>query len=224
MPSSRRSSRRAACSRSATRTIRGATLPVFVNAPANMRDYFALFFGASAAREFVVYRDERQTFAAVHAHAVRIAAAPPARPWHRQGRPRRDRDAQLSGMDRVLRRRPPPRRDRGADERVVAGRRACLRTRRFRHPAGHRRRGARAPHRAAGGGQSDARRGAHQPRRRRRARHQAARRQPRRVARPRPGSCPLSRPKTTRRSCTRAARPVPRKARSARTGGWSAAR
>ncbi|RKH80689.1 AMP-dependent synthetase, partial [Corallococcus praedator] len=45
----------------------GIRLPVFVNAPANLRDYLALFFGAQADKEFVVYRDERLSFAAVYA-------------------------------------------------------------------------------------------------------------------------------------------------------------
>ncbi|WP_185965177.1 class I adenylate-forming enzyme family protein [Glacieibacterium frigidum] len=52
----------------------GASLPVFVNAPTNMRDYLALFFGAQAAKEFVVYRDERHSFADIYAQAIRVAA------------------------------------------------------------------------------------------------------------------------------------------------------
>ncbi len=54
--------------------IRGATLPVFVNAPGNMRDYFATFFAANTDKEFLVYRDERLSFADVYAQAIRVAA------------------------------------------------------------------------------------------------------------------------------------------------------
>ena len=55
-------------------TIRGVTLPVFRTAPANMRDFFAYFFAQQGPREFLVYRDERFTFAQIHADAIRIAA------------------------------------------------------------------------------------------------------------------------------------------------------
>jgi long-chain acyl-CoA synthetase len=54
--------------------VRGATLPVFANAPSNMRDYLAFFFAANGPREFLVYRDERLTFAEVHAEAIKVAA------------------------------------------------------------------------------------------------------------------------------------------------------
>ena len=57
-----------------TADVRGATLPVFANAPANMRDYFATFFAAQADKEFLVYRDERLSFAQVYEQAIRIAA------------------------------------------------------------------------------------------------------------------------------------------------------
>jgi long-chain acyl-CoA synthetase len=55
-------------------TIRGTTLPVFSNAPASMRDYFAMFFAANADKEFVVLGDERLTFAEVYARAIRLGA------------------------------------------------------------------------------------------------------------------------------------------------------
>jgi acyl-CoA synthetase (AMP-forming)/AMP-acid ligase II len=55
-------------------TIRGAELPVFVNAPQNMRGFFATFFAAQAAKEFIVYRDERRSFADIYAEAIRVAA------------------------------------------------------------------------------------------------------------------------------------------------------
>jgi len=54
--------------------VREATLPVFAEAPANMRDYLAFFFAANADKEFLVYRDERLSFAAVYAEAIKVAA------------------------------------------------------------------------------------------------------------------------------------------------------
>ncbi len=54
--------------------VREATLPVFANAPGNMRDFLAFFFQANAAKEFLVYRDERLTFAEVYAQAIKVAA------------------------------------------------------------------------------------------------------------------------------------------------------
>ncbi|QXQ06312.1 acyl--CoA ligase [Sphingosinicellaceae bacterium] len=54
--------------------VREATLPVFANGPSNMRDYLAYFFGANADKEFLVYRDERLTFAEVYAQAIKVAA------------------------------------------------------------------------------------------------------------------------------------------------------
>ena len=57
-----------------TATVRGTDLPVFVNAPPNMRGYLATFFTANAAKEFVVYRDERLSFAQVYEQAIRVAA------------------------------------------------------------------------------------------------------------------------------------------------------
>ena len=55
-------------------SVRGVDFPVFANAPANMRDYLASFFAAQGDKEFLVYRDERYTFAAVYAEAIRVAA------------------------------------------------------------------------------------------------------------------------------------------------------
>ena len=55
-------------------TVRGVDYPVFANAPANMREYLAFFFAAQGDKEFLVYRDERYTFAQVYAHAVKVAA------------------------------------------------------------------------------------------------------------------------------------------------------
>jgi acyl-CoA synthetase (AMP-forming)/AMP-acid ligase II len=57
-----------------TATIRGVELPVFANAPSNLRDYLAFFAPAHADKEFLVYQGERRTFGEVQAEAVRIAA------------------------------------------------------------------------------------------------------------------------------------------------------
>jgi acyl-CoA synthetase (AMP-forming)/AMP-acid ligase II len=54
--------------------IRGVELPVFENAPQNLRDYLGFFLMANADKEFLVYNDERLTFADIHAQAVKIAA------------------------------------------------------------------------------------------------------------------------------------------------------
>ncbi len=54
--------------------IRGVALPVFDQAPASLREFFHFFFAANADKEFLVYQDERLTFADVQAQAMRIAA------------------------------------------------------------------------------------------------------------------------------------------------------
>lgn len=55
-------------------TVRGVELPVFVNAPANLRDLTAMFMPGHADKEFLVYQGERMSFAAVQAQAVQVAA------------------------------------------------------------------------------------------------------------------------------------------------------
>ncbi|WP_426167326.1 class I adenylate-forming enzyme family protein [Sandarakinorhabdus sp. DWP1-3-1] len=55
-------------------SVRGATLPGFTAAPPSMREYFAFFFAANATKEFLVYGDERLTFAEVHARGLKFAA------------------------------------------------------------------------------------------------------------------------------------------------------
>ena len=57
------------------KTVRGVPLKVFKNAPPTMREFFQFFFAHNAAREFLVYGEERMTFADVYARALRIAAA-----------------------------------------------------------------------------------------------------------------------------------------------------
>ena len=60
-------------------TIRGETYPAFKAAPTNMREFFAFFFALQGDREFLVYNDERLSFAQVYAQGVRIASALQAR-------------------------------------------------------------------------------------------------------------------------------------------------
>lgn len=55
-------------------TIRGVELPVFENAPASLRDYLMFFLPAHADKEFLVYEDERYSFADIREKAIRIAA------------------------------------------------------------------------------------------------------------------------------------------------------
>jgi acyl-CoA synthetase (AMP-forming)/AMP-acid ligase II len=55
-------------------TIRGVELPVFENAPPSLREYFAFFMPAHAAKEFLVYEGERLSFADIQAQAMKIGA------------------------------------------------------------------------------------------------------------------------------------------------------
>ncbi|WP_448580069.1 class I adenylate-forming enzyme family protein [Thermaurantiacus sp.] len=55
-------------------TVRGVELPVFENAPPSLREFIDMFLPAHADKEFLVYQEERLTFAAVKAESVRIAA------------------------------------------------------------------------------------------------------------------------------------------------------
>ena len=57
-----------------TADVRGAMLPVFAAAPPSMREFFAFFFAANATREFLVFGDERLTFADIHARGLKMAA------------------------------------------------------------------------------------------------------------------------------------------------------
>jgi long-chain acyl-CoA synthetase len=60
-------------------SVRGVDLPVFAAAPTNMRDCLDFFFTANADKEFLVYLDERLTFAQVHAASRKVAAVLQAR-------------------------------------------------------------------------------------------------------------------------------------------------
>ena len=124
----------------------------------------------------------------------------------RQGRPGRDRDAQLPGLDRRLYGGAEGGRHRHPDQRLVAGRRDAPRARARRARADHRRRG---PRQAARG------RRLHDPDRRAAGRAAARRgaRAPVRAPRPRP-TCRRSRRRTTRPSCSPRARPASPRARS----------
>ncbi len=69
--------------------VRGATLPVFSAAPGSIRDFFAFFAMAHGAKEFLVYGEERLSFAEVHAAGLKVAAAL----QHRHGIAKGDRVA-----------------------------------------------------------------------------------------------------------------------------------
>jgi acyl-CoA synthetase (AMP-forming)/AMP-acid ligase II len=70
-------------------TVRGAQYPVFKAAPENLRDYLAFFFAGQGDKEFLVYRDERLTFAQVWAQSLHIASVL----QHRHGIAKGDRIA-----------------------------------------------------------------------------------------------------------------------------------
>ena len=55
-------------------SVRGTTLPVFGAAPPTMREYMAFFFAAQAEKEFLVYGEERLTFAEIYARSLKFAA------------------------------------------------------------------------------------------------------------------------------------------------------
>ncbi|WP_310498563.1 class I adenylate-forming enzyme family protein [Sandarakinorhabdus sp.] len=57
-----------------TASVNGATLPVFAAAPPTMREFFAMFFGAQGPKEFLVFGEERLTFADIHDRALKFAA------------------------------------------------------------------------------------------------------------------------------------------------------
>jgi acyl-CoA synthetase (AMP-forming)/AMP-acid ligase II len=57
-----------------TADVRGASLPVFSAAPPSLREFFATFFAVNATKEFLVFGDERLTFADVHARGREFAA------------------------------------------------------------------------------------------------------------------------------------------------------
>ena len=57
-----------------TATVRGTDLPVFGAAPASLREFFAHFFMVNGPKEFLVFGDERLTFAEVHSRGREFAA------------------------------------------------------------------------------------------------------------------------------------------------------
>jgi len=54
--------------------IRGAEYPVFENAPPSLREFLGFFLPAHGSKEFVVFDDERLSFADLQAQATRVAA------------------------------------------------------------------------------------------------------------------------------------------------------
>ena len=83
----------------------GVTYTAFKGAPATLKDLFDLT-RLYDATEYLVYEDERYTFAEVYARADGIAAALVDTLRRRQGRPGRHRHAQLPRVDRRLPRPP----------------------------------------------------------------------------------------------------------------------
>lgn len=59
--------------------IRGVRYPVFPKAPSSLREYLAFFLSANAHKEFLVYQNERYTFADVQQRAAQVAAMLQAR-------------------------------------------------------------------------------------------------------------------------------------------------
>ena len=55
-------------------SVHGTTIPVFSAAPPTMREYMAFFFAGQADKEFLVFGEERLTFADVYAKAMTFAA------------------------------------------------------------------------------------------------------------------------------------------------------
>ena len=99
-------------------TINGQTYDVFRRTPVSLR---ALFDTARTRGDdvFLVYEDERWTFAEVMRHVDALAALLVERYGIASRRPRRDRHAQLPGVDRRLRGDHLDRRDRGLPQRLV---------------------------------------------------------------------------------------------------------
>uniref|UniRef100_UPI001F2C40A5 class I adenylate-forming enzyme family protein n=1 Tax=Sandarakinorhabdus rubra TaxID=2672568 RepID=UPI001F2C40A5 len=58
----------------ANQPVRGVTLPVFSAAPPTMREFLATFFTAQGPKEFLVFGEERLTFAEVYARSLKFAA------------------------------------------------------------------------------------------------------------------------------------------------------
>ncbi|MBU6164558.1 MAG: acyl--CoA ligase [Alphaproteobacteria bacterium] len=54
--------------------VHGVTLPVFSAAPPTMREYLAFFFATQGEKEFLVFGEERMTFAEVYQKSLRFAA------------------------------------------------------------------------------------------------------------------------------------------------------
>lgn len=57
-----------------TASVHGVTLPVFSAAPPTMREYMAMFFTVQGPKEFLVFGEERLTFAEMYAKAMKFAA------------------------------------------------------------------------------------------------------------------------------------------------------
>ena len=107
---------------------------IVTNLPPTLPMLFDAFCALNGATEAVVAGDERLTFAELNAQADRgWPGRWPAR-GIAQGRPGRDRDAQLPGLDRLLHGGAQGGRHRDPDQRLVAGRRDAPRARRSTEP------------------------------------------------------------------------------------------
>ena len=57
-----------------TADLRGTSLPVFGAAPPSLREFFATFFAANAAKEFLVFGEERLSFRRQGAKSESVSA------------------------------------------------------------------------------------------------------------------------------------------------------
>ena len=106
----------------------GRRTKVFKNAPPSLRALFDTARGRGD-ETFLVYEDERWSFAETMARVDALGAALVEHYGVARRRPRRDRDAQLPGVDRRVRRDHLDRRHLRLAERLVDRRRARLRAR-----------------------------------------------------------------------------------------------
>ena len=123
----------------------GLPTKVFAGTPPSMRHLFSL--AAARTDDFIVYEDERWTMPEVLGLAGPDRSRTRPRARRRSRRSGRDRDAQLSRVDRELRRDHEHRRSRRSSERLVGHRRDRLRAGRLRCQGRVRRRRTAGPNR-----------------------------------------------------------------------------
>ena len=81
--------------------VRGMPIRVFNSAPPTMRSLWELA-QLHGDKTYIVFEDERYTYAEIDAQVRSLAALPPRRARRRPRRPGRDRDAQLPRVGRVV--------------------------------------------------------------------------------------------------------------------------